>query len=897
MKRINIKIGFIFLIFIIFTTLSIDLKSFAYEKFSNNSIIISKASNSRITVKSTTPENYEYNVPLNVTIAVKFSEGIRAGDNFKKITLKDNYNNAVSINPVINNDTLFINHSARLDYSRYYTVTIPEGAVKGISTNNINEYCTFSFTTEYDTSPPYIVSYDPDYGDTDIAVDSVITIKYDEKIKSGVNFSSIELEDEYNDNIPADVFIKDDTITIKPRTRLKYSTYYHYTIPSGAVEDLAGNRTYYADTVYFKTENEKDGPAVDYTIPLNGAAYVPVDSKIAISFNKNIKISSTLNGNGIKLKSGGKDIPIDTYISGSMIYINLSKNLNLAYNSTYSVEIPANYIKDTMDNPLKTSYTFTFSTEPEAGTPKIIKTSPEYGLSDAAVDCLITATFNEKIQLGDKYKDIVLKDDKGNSVPYTLMIGEDVIALKPNASLDYDSTYYFEIPKDSVKNSLGNSLKVDYKYKFKTAKEKFPPYIKTTTPSNGAVDVATSSLIGVEFNEKIQKGDNFDYITLRDGKWNNIPITKEISGNLLKIKLEGSVTMAYGMSYTVSIPYGAVMDMSGNSFSTKSTFTFTTGYSKVLPTLISSTPASGDKDIPANSTVTLTFNDNINKGEFFDGILLKDSTGNVVSSKVDIDGNRILIKPESGLKYGVQYSIEMPYWSLTDTSGNAFSGIEPVKFTTETKDKAVSIKSTIPKANTKDFDWTNSIVLTFSRNITQGRDYKNIQLKDNKGNVISVSATINGSTLTVKPVSKLVPETTYSLFLPYSSVIDSTGRTMADDFKLTFTTKSDKDTVVEKAINFFPGYQYIIVTFSDTITSGKNYKSIILKNSKGKAVKTTMGIVKNMFVIKLNTAAKANEKYYLTIPSQALSDTKGNMLNKSYNLEIQANEKSLWKKQ
>ncbi|QCX33046.1 hypothetical protein FDN13_04595 [Caloramator sp. E03] len=885
---------FVILISILFEIT--NLKCIALSFPANNSVLLASTNNKKVTVVSTTPKNKESNVSPKVIIAVKFSEYIKQGENFNKITLKDKVGNTVSISKAINNDTLFIYHNSTLNYDVSYTITIPEGAVKGLYNNYINEAYSFWFTTDVDRIAPFINEVYPENSSDDVDVDTLITIKYDEMIKESLYFKDINLVNNSSEEIPIDTFIKDDTITIKPRKRLNFDTYYHFTIPSEAVADIAGNKAAYYVTYKFKTESEKEPPVVKYTIPSNDMMYVPVDSNITIGFNKNIlPVDLTNKKTIIRLKSGNKETYVDAYISGSMIYAKPSKDLHLAYNTKYTVEVVSGSIKDIRGNVFNKTYTFSFTTEPEVGMPKIIETNPKYASNDFMPDDKISVYFNEAIQIGDTFKNITLKDEKGNNIPFIPLIGWDAIGLKPKNNLEYNTEYYFQIPKGAVKNLSGDPLKYDYIFKFKTSLEKFPPDVKATNPSNGQSNVSTNSIIGILFKENIQKGENFNYITLKDEKGNDIPISIDIKDDLLNIKPINNVSMTYYMTYTVKIPRGAVNDLAGNSCN-EYTFSFTTGFDKILLNLLSCNVKENDKNVPIDSTFTFEFNDSVLKGEFFDNIAIKDSKGNIVKSIVTIDNNRVNIKPELELKYNSSYSIEVPYWSLVDSRRNAFLGIPPIKFTTEPKNNAVTVKSTYPKNKEKEYDPSKPITITFNRDIAAGSDFNNINLIDKEGKIVISVVNIEKDTITINPMQKLTPEGEYTVSIPYTSVKDQNGKVMADDYKLSFKVKSDKDKVVQKAINITSDFKYIVVTFSDNIKSGKNFDSITLKDSKGKAVKYVKGIVNNMLVIVPNIQIKKNEKFYVYIPSQALSDTKGNLLNKTYNLEIQANEKYLWKK-
>jgi autotransporter family porin len=98
-------------------------------------------------VTSTTPKNKATGISRSSTIAIKFSENIKASTYWSKIYIKDKYGKKVSISKWIKGNTLYIKTTRkRLSYS-YYTVYIPAYAVKDYTGNKLATRYTFKFKT------------------------------------------------------------------------------------------------------------------------------------------------------------------------------------------------------------------------------------------------------------------------------------------------------------------------------------------------------------------------------------------------------------------------------------------------------------------------------------------------------------------------------------------------------------------------------------------------------------------------------------------------------------------------------------------------------------------------------------------------------------------------------
>lgn len=88
----------------------------------------------------------------------------------------------------------------------------------------------------------------------------------------------------------------------------------------------------------------------------------------------------------------------------------------------------------------------------------------------------------------------------------------------------------------------------------------FPPKVVSTDPYDGATGVPPSRIVTVTFDEDVQKGSNFEDIVVETGNIRE-SIDCSISGRTLNIEPVGR--WAYGTTYTVTIPEGAVADMGG----------------------------------------------------------------------------------------------------------------------------------------------------------------------------------------------------------------------------------------------------------------------------------------------------------------------------------------------
>ena len=99
--------------------------------------------------------------------------------------------------------------------------------------------------------------------------------------------------------------------------------------------------------------------------------------------------------------------------------------------------------------------------------------------------------------------------------------------------------------------------------------------VTATSPDDGTTGVSLTPTITVTFNENVNADTGYGQITLKDAGNNNINIGTSISGNVLTITPDNS--LSYSTAYTVTIPAAAVKSESaGANMGEQYIFSFTT---------------------------------------------------------------------------------------------------------------------------------------------------------------------------------------------------------------------------------------------------------------------------------------------------------------------------------
>jgi len=316
-----------------------------------------------------------------------------------------------------------------------------------------------------DTTAPSVLSTDPVNNATNVPIDKVIKVTFNEDVESATNFDKIIMLDAEGATVAVTTTLTASVLTITPSDPLAYSTKYTVTIPAGAVKDTSGNALAEELSFSFTT---KVVPIVVSTDPVNNATNVPIDKVIKVTFNENVE-SATNFDKIIMLDAEGATVAVTTTLTASVLTITPSDPL--AYSAKYTVTIPAGAVKDTDANPLPADFSFSFTTmaEPDTTAPEVESTDPANGATDVPLDKVIKVTFTEDVVEGDEFANIVLKDGTGQKMNAKVELSGSVLTISPSSKLDYSTKYTVVIPAGAVKDAAANPLKDEYTFSFTTA--------------------------------------------------------------------------------------------------------------------------------------------------------------------------------------------------------------------------------------------------------------------------------------------------------------------------------------------------------------------------------------------------------------------------------------------
>ncbi|MFL2792026.1 MAG: Ig-like domain-containing protein, partial [Paracoccaceae bacterium] len=538
------------------------------EDTSNNAITATS-----ITFRSAdiTPPNVVFdpidsadNIPITSNITLTFNEAIRNTDNSplsdsnidNLITLKDSDLNGdnINFNATIDTTKKVITINPISSFSSEQEIYAAIGATVEDVSNNAIAPSSITFTAA-DSTPPNL-EFTPVNSATGVAVNSDITISFDEVIRnlddSSLTDSNVDslitlkTNNSSGSEIAFDAFI--DTakqlITISPISDFS-SEQIIYVAIDAKVEDVSNNAIAPSSITF--TAADSTAPTVAF-VPPDTSSCVPVSSNVSLTFSEGVRNldASSITGTSaselitLEYTADNSPIPFTTTIDTDKKIISVIPNTDLISGEVISITIEA--VEDFSGNTMSaTSGTFCVVDS----NPPVITFSPANLSTLVAADTDIILSFDEEIRLKDNSTInntnvdglITVKNtnESGSDIAFNASIDSDkrIITIDLVTDLSSNQTVYVSIGA-TVEDTYNNLITAD-SVTF-TSGDTLPPTVDIEAVI--VASIATNSDITFTFSEAVRN-------------LNNSLLTDSNVGSLITLKDSGDT--GFDIPFTATI--------------------------------------------------------------------------------------------------------------------------------------------------------------------------------------------------------------------------------------------------------------------------------------------------------------------------------------------------------
>ena len=182
------------------------------------------------------------------------------------------------------------------------------------------------------------------------------------------------------------------------------------------------------------------------------------------------------------------------------------------------------------------------------------------------------------------------------------------------------------------------------------------------------------------------------------------------------------------------------------------------------------------------------------------------------------------------------------------------------------------------------------LIFSFNMNVEAGNGFEEIILMDDEFNSIDMEKTLDGSTLTVTPLSPLAYGTQHTLVIPAEAVGDDYGHTMEGSYSMSFTTTASSPEIIFA----YPGNGMegialdteIRIQFNQSVLSGPKYGEITLYGPASEKLTASLSIEGEWMNIRPAARLEGEKQYTLTVPKGSVVNERGEAQQEDYILEF-----------
>jgi len=525
--------------------------------------------------------------------------------------------------------------------------------------------------------------------------------------------------------------------------------------------------------------------------------------------------------------------------------------------------------------------------------PSVLASTPVSGSTAVPINQPVTVTFSQAMNPATiSAADFTLTGPGGAAVAGTVTYAAtgSMATFTPSANLSYNTLYTATITTGSA-NTIGIEPASPYVWSFTTA---IQPTVLSTVPVTGTTGVPINQVLSVTFSKAMNCAtlSSTSFKVTGPGA-TAVAGTVNCTGAVATFTPTGG-TFATNTLFTATVTTVAT-DSAGDPLANNYVWTFRTVPAPTLPTVISTTPASGATSVPINQAITATFSEAMNAATINSSTFtVKTTSGGVAVNGTVTDvapGSVATFTPTASLAVSTQYTATITTGAM-DLAGNALASNYIWTFTTAAAPDTTkpTVISTIPANLATGVPINQLVSATFSKPMSAATINSTTFTLAGPGTT-TVAGLVTyasiGNTATFTPTVNLTSSTLYTATITTGST-DLSGNTLAANYVWTFTTSAAVDTTKPQIVSTVPinGATGVAVNqaVSATFTKAMNPLTIstatfLLTPPSGPAIAGTVAYDPINFIATLTpTASLTGSTIYTATVTTGAMDLAGNLL-------------------
>ncbi|MUT65030.1 Ig-like domain-containing protein [Paenibacillus sp. NEAU-GSW1] len=278
------------------------------------------------------------------------------------------------------------------------------------------------------------------------------------------------------------------------------------------------------------------------------------------------------------------------------------------------------------------------------------------------------------------------------------------------------------------------------------------PTVTTFSPTDNNTAVAVDAPLSFTFNESVKKGTGSAAIRIYEFETQELFETYTVATNNRvaidssnkKVTITPSKAFAVNTDYYVLIDSGAFVSTASDTgfagLTNASQWNFRTAVD-TPPSIIYTSPANNETDVPISAPIVLAFDEAVDKGS--GSIILGGQTIPVTSSQVTGEGTtQIVIKPTTPLTPNTLYTVTIDPGMFVDKTSNPLT--QQLTFTFRTGLSPLNVIGAFTPGTGSSADITTKLTLNFDQEVAAASN-KYIEIRRMKDNSVFETIPASGS--------------------------------------------------------------------------------------------------------------------------------------------------------
>lgn len=412
-------------------------------------------------------------------------------------------------------------------------------------------------------------------------------------------------------------------------------------------------------------------------------------------------LASSINTDNVTLTPSGLDYDVfPDPMNTSRIKIQLLEGSSLAYDTTYTITLLTDGIKDLSENALTEDLFVQFDSEPtppappppDTDPPTVLATNPTDSSTSVPKDKIVTITMSEAMLASSINTSNIQISPSIDHDLFLNPVNTSQIIINHSVAFSYSTQYTITLISSGVKDLAGNGIASPFVFDFTieaqpSTPDTTPPTVSSIDPVNGATGVVRDKTITITFSEDILES-SIDTTNVVLAPLIAVSVFRDPT-DATKVIIDPDGDLPGSTQHTVTLPAGGIKDLANNGLASQLQYTFTTEGDPpppdtTPPTITARSPAISATNVAIDADIVVDFSEALTvpiPSNSFELFAPGPTEVTAVTITYENGNTRLRMNPTSDLNTSTTYTVFVRT-TIEDVAGNNLASESSWSFTT-----------------------------------------------------------------------------------------------------------------------------------------------------------------------------------------------------------------------